>query len=341
MTEPGIRGRVSLRKPSLMQAVHWVAHGVFKAEGYRWEVRRNGDMKLGYWRKILKPKDQRSSYPKRFVLIPGFGDTPLSWHLVITFLQPILKQNFDEILLFDFPGFGGFLSREKSFPSMDLMIQSVSDALDSLKPHTIMGHSLGGWLAADYAALCGSGARPISNKLNYSGPQALLLVNPSGIYPDKNVRQGIVDIFTSCGLEGISPLRPHLFAKEPSWFRLILPHFQRFFEREDVLQFMNSIRENHEITEVAHQIKSKVWLIWGEKDTLIPVSCANAWLQNLNPARKEDHQAVFICGAGHSPQIEQPAVTAAVVAQILAERTPHRIGKRWWKVVQSNARFLP
>src|SRR5437016_1196780 len=106
---------------SAVQGLHFIAKGVLKTAGFRWEIRRSGDMKLGYWRKSLRVRNSKSPYPKRFVLIPGFGDTPLSWHLVITLLLPVLKRNFDEIVLLDFPGFGGFLSREKSFPSMDFM----------------------------------------------------------------------------------------------------------------------------------------------------------------------------------------------------------------------------
>src|SRR4051794_35918010 len=135
MIEPWMKTLASIkRSASFMRTVHWVAHRVFKGMGFQWELRRNGDLKLGIWRKTFKQKNQRSPYPKRFVLIPGFGDTPLSWYFVISLLEPVLKQNYDEIILIDFPGFGGFLSSERSFPTMDLMMSTVNDTLDSLKP---------------------------------------------------------------------------------------------------------------------------------------------------------------------------------------------------------------
>lgn len=330
-----IKKFLSSQDLSAVRALHLVAKGIFRATGFRWEIRRHGELKLGYWRKTLKPRSRKTPYPKRFVLIPGFGDTPLSWHLVTVMMQPVLKNYYDEIILIDFPGFGGFLSHERSFPSMDFMMSMLNDTLDSLKPHTIFGHSLGGWLTAHYAAECGSGVRPYSNKLNYSGPEAILLSNPSGIFTDAKTRQEWEAIFRTAMIEGFPALRPHLFKKEPAWFSLIVPHFSQFILREDVHQFMSSFREDHAADRFASQIRAKTWLIWGEHDTLIPASCAQAWQDHLDKNVQFEEQIVMIKGVGHSPHLEAPAATAAVIAQIVSGRIPHRIGKRWWKVIGS------
>jgi pimeloyl-ACP methyl ester carboxylesterase len=334
MVQTWIQRLKASQDATFLQGVHLLAKGFFKTRGYRWELRRNGEVKLGYWRKSLRPKDKRSVYPKRFVLIPGFGDSSLSWHMVLTFLVPILKLNFDEIILFDFPGFGGYLSHERSFATMDLMMTALNDTLDSLKPHTIMGHSLGAWLTAHYAADCGSGKRPLDNKKNYEGPDTILLASPSGIFSSQQMREEWEAIFRTAMTEGLPALRPHLFAKEPGWFRLIAPHFSQFLGREDIHAFMGSFREDHSVDRIAHQIKAKVWLLWGEKDTLIPSSCAGAWLHSLDPKQKNRHGAVIIREAGHSPHLESPAATAAVIAQILSGRNPHQLGKRWWNVLE-------
>jgi pimeloyl-ACP methyl ester carboxylesterase len=327
---------------SPFKGLHWLGMGAFKANGYSWEIRRSGELKLGYWRKTLKPKNSRSAYPKRLVLIPGFGDTPLSWYSIVTFLQPVLRFNFDEIILFDFPGYNGFLSNEKCFPSVSLMMNAVSDTLDSLKPHTILGYSLGGWLAGYYASLCGSGKRPLANKKNYSGPSQLLLVSPGGIYSDEEVRQNIEAIFKNSTKEGFSVLRPHFFAKEPLWFRWVTQEYKNFINREDVVQFIHSTVEKGQmecdLMNGVDQIQSKVWIVWGEKDTLIPPSCASAWLKKLNTGKTENHRAILLKGVGHSPHIEKPAIMAAVIGQILSEREPHAMGKRWWTVLESELR---
>ena len=135
--------KISL-KVGVLSGLHFLARGFFKARGFKWEVRRAGEMQLGYWKMKLHGRNPNRPYPRRFVLIPGFGDTPLSWYPVTALLRPWLMQHYDEVILFDFPGFGGFLSKERSFPTMDKLISATADALDSLKPAALMGHSLGG-----------------------------------------------------------------------------------------------------------------------------------------------------------------------------------------------------
>ncbi|MEO5969212.1 MAG: alpha/beta hydrolase [Bdellovibrionia bacterium] len=333
MSDRSIRKLSQLIKSSHFPGLQWVAQGIFKAYGYRWETRRSGDLKMGYWRRTLKTQDRKLPYPKRLVLLPGFGDSPLSWHVVMVLLSPVLKKEFDEVILFDFPGFGGVLTKEKAFPSADLMFAATCDALDSLKPHTLIGHSLGGWLAAHYAALCGNKERPKSNQLNYSGPSTLLLFCPSGIFPDIKTRIEFEDIFRRSQKGGFQSLRPYLFSKEPAWFGWVLPFLGDFLKREDIVQFLASFRMDHSLETMAGQIKANVWLIWGEKDLLVPPSCIPAWLQLL-PHQTDQKPAVILRKIGHTPQLESAGVTAALIAQILSGRIPHRLGKRWWTLMQ-------
>ena len=215
------------------------------------------------------------------------------------------------------------------------MLTVVHDALDSLKPHTIMGHSLGAWLAALYAGSCGEGMRPTANKKNYTGPDTVLFVSPSGIFLNQQVRDEWERIFRSAMGKGFSSLRPHVFAKEPPWFRLLIPSLNYFFTRDDIYQFMGTLREEHCANKAAAKIKSKVWLIWGECDTLIPASCTRAWFRHLNSNNKDHQNAVWLRGAGHSPQFEKPVITAAVLSQLLAGKKPHPIGSRWWQVFRN------
>lgn len=322
-----------------LRGLHWIGQGAFKANGYQWEVRRSGDLKLGYWRKTLKARNLRSPYPKRFILIPGFGDTPLSWYPLLTLISPILHMNYDEILIFDFPGYNGFLAHEKCFPSIDSLIRAVNDTLDSLKPHTIFGFSLGGWLSAYYSALCGRGERPAANKLNYSGPSDLLLVAPGGIYSDASIKQNLEYVFKASVQPGFSILRTHFFAKEPIWFRWFIKSYTAFLHREDIIQFMDSVSQKADkdlnVLDMAHEIQSKVYILWGEKDTLIPSSCADEWLKKLSSHSHRSCQGILIRGVGHSPHVEKPAVFAAVVGQLLTQRTPHKIGRHWWTILNS------
>jgi pimeloyl-ACP methyl ester carboxylesterase len=339
MSDRSIRKLSNLVKSSHFPGLQWIAKGIFKANGYQWETRRSGELKIGYWRKTFRAQDRKLPYPKRLVMLPGFGDSPLSWFSVLAVLFPVLKNEYDEVILFDFPGFGGLLTKEKAFPTADLMFAATCDALDSLKPHTLMGHSLGGWLAAHYAALCGKKERPKSNQLNYTGPSTLLLFCPSGVFPDSQVQTEFENIFRTSRHGGFQSLRPYLFSKEPIWFGWIFPFLDDFLKREDIVQFLGSFRADHSLETLVGQIQADVWLVWGEKDRLIPVSCIPTWL-SLLPKKIDQKPAVVIRNTGHSPQLESPASTTALLAQILSGRIPHSLGKRWWTLMRPDENVI-
>lgn len=328
----------------ILKGLHLVARQLFKQAGFKWELRRNGDLKLGFWRKELgrAPRSRTGARaipktaPKRFVLVPGFGDTSFSWFPVISILMPVLKRaGYDEIVILDFPGFNGFLAGERSFPSMDLMLAAVSDAFDSLAPETVMGHSLGGWLTARYAVDCGKGVRPTMQKRHgYSGPRRVVLVCPAGIHGSERIRAEFEQVFRQMvGGEGIEAVRRRLFAKEPFWFKYLAHEFGRFSGDEGIRQFTESVRDDHLLQGELGHVKAETWLVWGDRDTLCPTESVQAWLEGLRGAAGGSGHAVLVLGSGHSPQLEKTAVTAAVLGQVLLGRKPHARGARWWKVL--------
>lgn len=326
----------------ILRGLHWAGYGVLLSAGFKWELRRAGDLKIGLWRKTWaekesaeKPRSRKKRAVRRFVLVPGFGDTPLSWLSIIAMLRPVMRRQYDEIVLLDFPGFGGFLSREKPFHSMDLLRESVSDVFDSLKPHTLVGHSLGGWLIGHYLASCGEAVRPKNAKRHYLGPAKAVLFNPSGAFVDETNKREWESIFRGAIREGFASLRPHVFRKEPFWFRFLAGEFSKFLTHAETIEFMESVREDHLVGDRLKSVKTPTWVVWTEHDSMIPASCAELWVREINAgAGKELARAVVMKGSGHSPQIEKPAVTAAVLGQILAERSPHPLGWRWWRLVE-------
>jgi pimeloyl-ACP methyl ester carboxylesterase len=335
------RSRLSsaTRSRLMSKSLHWVGRGTFQRAGFQWEVRRSGDLKIGMWRKKLRKETSASRKgisPKRLVIVPGFGDSPLSWLMVTSVLLPVLrKAGYDELVLLDFPGFNGRLFCEKCFHSMDLMIQVVEDVFDWLQPDTVLGHSLGGWLAARYAADCGRGERPkVQKRHGYTGPGKLLLVAPAGVYESTEVRDFVAQLFRDLvGDVGFAALRPHLFAKEPLWFNLIANEFSSFVRDEDIRHFTESFREDHMLHPLLNRIRAETWFVWGDKDTLVPTGGVKTWLAGLSSV-PGGARAVLVRGTGHSPQIESPAVTAAILAQILLGKRPHSRGVRWWKLVE-------
>jgi pimeloyl-ACP methyl ester carboxylesterase len=321
-------------KLRMLTALHLFMKVFFNARGFKWEQRRTGELQLGYWKMALRPKDLKKPYPRRFVIIPGFGDSPLSWYPVVVLLKPWLKAHYDEVILFDFPGFSGFLARERFFPTMDELMQATGDALDALKPSGILGHSLGGWLTSAYAADCGRRLRPASHSLNYRGPDLIFLVCPSGVLStDETVKARWEYLFkVALKKEGFSALRPHVFGKEPFWFRWVEEEFSKFVQKEEVRQFIDSVQEHHYVDEKLREIQCPVWFVWGEKDTLTPPLYAETWLAKLGGAtEKRNINLVLLPGSGHSPHVEKPAIMAAILGRVIANKDPYPWGSRWWK----------
>lgn len=314
-----------------LKHLHSVARLAFEKAGYRFERRRTGDLSLGVWRMHFG-KAKPGSAPRRIVFVPGFGDTPLSWLGVLVMLQPVFRKRFDELVWLDFPGFAGALSDEKCFASIDLLHEACADLFDDLKPECILAHSLGGWVSARYAAECGEGARPRQKSRSYAGPSELILISPSGVFGSDNEKAEWEQVFRSSIEEGFSILRPRMFEKEPLWFRLVVPQFAGFTQREDVAAFMSSFTEDHRLDSRLGAVKSKVWLIWGNRDRLVPWGWHLAWLNGLK-ADPCSPRAVLLKGVGHSPQFETPGRLAWVLSQVLQGKLPGRVGARWWESV--------
>ena len=320
-------------KLPILAGLHTVTRMAFKAAGYKWELRRSGELELGLWR--IKLRSGKKSNPKRFVLVPGFGDSSFSWLAVLGMIRPVLSRKYDEVVLIDFPGYAGFQHTKSAFPTMDLLLSALGDCLDSLKPHTIMAHSLGGWLTASYAASCGEGTRATTR--HYRGPEVIILADPSGAFGSDEERKVFGELFLNTVVHGFESIRGKLFTKEPLWFPLVVREAGHFLTLPEISTFLHSVRDDHVVQERLKHIRARVWLLWGEDDILVPSHWHKAWLAALKSAPTDQllASAVLIRGAGHSVQIEKPAVVAAAVAQMLLGRTPHDLGKRWWKVVSA------
>lgn len=338
----------SFARVTLIEALHLFFRPILKQLGFVWEVRRRGELQLGFWRKSFTQRSSRNSSldassrantrPRRLVLVPGLGDSPLAWAQVWGPLQLLLKNHYDELVLIDFPGFNGFQSTQQAFHSMDRLIELFEDLMDSFEPDVLIGHSLGGWLAAHYAKECGKKNRPqVQNAASetYSGPQHLILVAPAGVFPDQKAAEDFQQSFHAAVKGDFSSYRPKIFAREPIWFRFVAREVEKFFGKEEMSQFINSISEAHILTNELSFIQSRTTLIWGEEDTLIPPAWAKTWKKQIssNPSSQEesDVQVFWIKGAGHSPHAEKPLATAGVLGEVLKGYRKPKVFDRLWQ----------
>ena len=291
--------------------------------GGDFQVQNWGDEKLGLVTLPLTRKP-RKGRKRRVVFIPGLGDSPVSWLPIFLPLRRVLKKEYDELVIVDFPGFGGFLSREKAFDSMDRLLACTMDCLDRLQPETLIGHSLGGWIAGHYAS-----QNPATNRL-----KKLLLLSPSGVLGDGKSRKEWIERFDRLTREGFGLLRPHVFHREPFWFRVMVRDVAKFLDTPEMVSFLRSIEERHFLTDRLGQIRAKTFLLWGEKDSLIPSAWMKEWLEHLSDDAKVS--AVYLTGSGHSPHAERPTVLTLLLGEIfLGKDVLGRVPSPFWRFEHS------
>lgn len=300
------------QKP-FIRALHGGALRVFESVGFQFEARRWGHSQVGLLR---KPFTKTLGPKRRLVFIPGFGDTPLSWFPVVGALLPFLKKEFDEVIILDFPGFSGFLHDEPAFDSMDELQRCVRELLRDLKPDVLMGHSLGGWLASDWVAETAPELQP----------KKVILFDPSGVVGDEKAQGEWRERFDEILRDGPTKLRPHVFRKEPLLVDFFEHEFFHFLGTDEIKAFIRSIEPHHLVQERLAQIPGKVILIWGDSDTLIPTALHQAWEKGL-----KNVEAILIKNCGHSPQLEKPGITIALLTEVLlGKKLPGKISARYW-----------
>ena len=169
----------------------------------------------------------------------------------------------------------------------------------------LMGHSMGGMIAAEMAALAPQSVR------------RLALMCPAGMWLGEHP---IPDIFAMLPYE----LAEVLFA-EPSAGEELLTGGADFSDNETLTRFMVARARqqgmagkilfpipNRRFSERAYRVTNPTLLVWGRQDRLIPPAYADAWRAALPDAEIE-----LVDGAGHMLPYEQPtAVVEAITAHL-------------------------
>jgi pimeloyl-ACP methyl ester carboxylesterase len=301
----------------LSENLHKVSGVLLRSAGFKLHRWGPDALKIGMWRKQLRSRRHKNRQKGPLVLIPGFADSPLSWLPALTLLQTDLARRFEELVLIEFPGYHGYLYNERSFDSIDAMVEALLPALDSVNPHTIIGHSLGGGLAAHYAAKRGSG---------YSLPTQLeqvLLISPSGVFVDLEFRTKIetrILQIVENGLECLRDLRPSLLENEGCLSR-VLTELLKFGSQDEIKQFIRSFRDDHCLDPLLPLVRARVDLIWGTNDTLIPPTVIPCWLSGLTQTQT---RVAYLEGVGHAPQLEAPARLSSTISRLIKTQTAEK-----------------
>ena len=271
------------------------------------------------------------------LLIHGIGSRHETWLDIV----PRLSQT-HTVIAPDLLGHG-----RSAKPRADYSIGGYANGLRDLLTVlgvdrvTVVGHSLGGGIAMQFA---------------YQFPERterVVLVGTGGLGPEVNPLIPLCTLpgaSTTVGVLASRPLRPVGVKLLNGLYRSGLPLTQDLQQLSIVYNDLNS-RESREafrhvlraIVDLKGQIvtmRDRAYLtrfiptmvIWGEKDSVIPVAHASVAARELAHAR-----VVVFKGAGHFPHAELPEAFATELEEFIATTAPARFEPRKWDLAMRQA----
>jgi pimeloyl-ACP methyl ester carboxylesterase len=239
------------------------------------------------------------------VLLHGLGADARAWRSTV----PALAKT-AHVYALDFLGFGQSEKPQTPY-RVSTLTDFVSGFIDALqiKKATVVGHSLGGWVAARLAA-----SHP-------DQVDKLVLVDAAG-YAEDQARLihdflSQLDPSTAKAAEQILNSLNSMPASDQEALRsLAMSYFARRLSRPDgfaTASVVESILKGQDVLDGSlGQIKAPTLIVWGRDDQVVPLRAADAFAQDVPGARK-----IILDGCGHRPQLECPAAFNAELLMFL------------------------
>ena len=227
----------------------------------------------------------RKGFGPQILVLHG-GDGPIAQ---LPFADQLAKRY--EIIQPVHPGFAGTLIPEH-FDSIQDLIFLYLDLIDKLdlEGSILVGLSMGGWLAAEIAAI---------NTQRFS---KLILVDSVGIKVGGPFDRDIADVFAISPTEHakISWYDP---SKAPDTTNMTDKELQIFASDRIAhgLYTWEPYMHNPKLPYRLHRIDIPTLFIWGESDQVVTPSYGESFRSMIPGARM-----IVIPRAGHSPHVEQP-----------------------------------
>jgi len=232
------------------------------------------------------------------ILLHGLGADKNIWR----FTTPALAAKF-HVYALDQIGFG-----ESDKPLVNYRPAMLSDFLDefmrklSIEKASIVGNSLGGWVAADFA-------------IRYPARvEKLVLVDASG-YVTRNVTREDMRFLNPSTLDETRAMVKRVFFNEMMHneivARAVYEARMRAGDGYTIDRFIDSVlRREDFLNDRLGSIKAPTLVVFGARDPLIPAADEDAMAQHIAGAKK-----VAIEQCGHIPELEcAPAFHEAVLA---------------------------
>lgn len=205
------------------------------------------------------------------------------------------------------PGFGLDETETAIEDMLDFTLHGwdLVDALDLTEKPIVVGHSMGAMIAAEMASIARNDLRQ------------LVLLTPAGMWIDA---EPTPDLFAMLPFE-----MAEVLFHDPVLGEKLMTGGVNFADNDALSAFMvaNARRmgtagkilfpiPNRRLSKRIHRIGVPTLVVAGESDGLVPASYAELWHESIAGS-----ELVAIAEAGHMLHLEQPAATAAAIANFV------------------------
>jgi 2-hydroxy-6-oxonona-2,4-dienedioate hydrolase len=249
----------------------------------------------------------RSATPKHLLFIHGLGSSSDRWIDI-----PEAFSNHYHTISVDLIGFGG-----SDAPDLDYTINAfrkfVLDFMGSIQiddgKTTIIGHSLGGYIAAEIA---------IENR---SMVNSLVLIDSSGMLdgPTPLLNEYLAAAI-SASPERIKRVFEQLVAQSWRVFPILIDVFIHRINRPGAKHAFESAFINSTNTQIGlERLKGiqdvSTLIIWGKNDNMIPLEHSKLFERAIKNSSLE-----IVDDAGHAPFVEKPAIVTEILHEFFRSK---------------------
>lgn len=235
---------------------------------------------------------------KPVVFLHGFLESLEMWKSLN------LKRFLFQSILVDLPGHGktALLTDEVSILAMAEEVETLLESLD-LKNYSIIGHSMGGYIALELA------------KRNPNIDQVILL--NSNFWEDsdkkKSDRNRVIEVVKKNKNRFVSEAIPGLFAKPENHADFIqnLIHAAQEMSQEAVIYATSAMRDRPSSEFIAQKLGDKLKIIQGEKDQVIPMK------EMLERTETMEAELIILSKVAHMSHVEEKGDLELILADFL------------------------
>lgn len=274
----------------------------------------------GVKRHVVQVADHRVVYSEggegeTILLLHGFGASGDSWNQ----LARILTRK-HRVIAPDLPGWGASTRIETESYGYTAQLQRLDSLVREWKLDRfhLMGHSMGGFLAAAFAARFPE--RVIT--LALLCPHGMSEPVPSDLA--RSVEQGDNWLVVS-SLEGFQRLLGKLFVKRPYIPGPLVKYLAQMAVRRTAKsrQIFDEMQSNEPpLVQRLPQIKAPAMIVWGDQDRVLHVSSADLVKANLKQA-----ELVILKECGHMPLMEKTRAWTGRYLSFIANNDGQKAGE--------------